>query len=103
MLICEYSDLLIEYDCSGYCNDATKTNITAEIIPSPRYIAATHVTNSTSYQFFNPLKNIFTISFWYDAHENTNTRYMPLSTANGNKLNLYFRDHQMAWGIYDGI
>lgn len=93
----------IEYDCSGYSNNGTKSGTIICDSDSPRY--------TTSYKFgststkiklptmtYSNFGNSYTFSWW---QKNTSSGNMPWGFSDGNRLNLYHTTN-LCWNTGNG-
>lgn len=93
----------IEYDCSGYCRDGTKTGTIIWSSDTKRYCVSS-LFDSTSTKIklpvinFSGFANSYTFSWW---EKNSGSDNMPWGFADGNRLNLYHATH-LCWNTGDG-
>ena len=92
-----------EYDCSGYCNNGTRTGTFTWTSDTPKYAVSTQFgSTSTKIQLpimnFSGMANSYTFAWW---QYNTSTDNMPWGFSNGNRLNVYHTS-PLCWNTGDG-
>ncbi len=93
----------IEYDCSGFGNNGSKSGTITYSNDTPRYNVSTKF-NSTSSKIqlpainFTEMANSYTFSWW---QYNTSDTNMPWGFSDGNRLNLYHTS-PLCWNTGDG-
>lgn len=92
-----------EYDCSGFCNNGTRTGTFTWTSDTPKYAVSTQFgSTSTKIQLpimdFSGMANSYTFAWW---QYNTSTGNMPWGFSNGNRLNVYHTS-PLCWNTGDG-
>ena len=92
-----------EYDCSGYCNNGTRTGTFEWTSDTPKYQVSTKFdTTSTKIKLpvmsFTGMANSYTFAWW---QYNVSTNNMPWGFSDGNRLNCYHCS-PLCWNTGDG-
>ena len=92
-----------EYDCSGFCNNGTRTGTFTWTSDTPKYAVSTKFdTTSSKIQLptmdFSGMANSYTFAWW---QYNVSTGNMPWGFSNGNRLNCYHCS-PLCWNTGDG-